>query len=351
MISKTHHGAVTAAARLETDEQSARKIAAAFDETFGDGDIAVSLVDNGEEGQGGWTVAIHFSRSGDETAVRRLVQTAAGAAAASALIIEPVAVKDWVRDSLAGLAPVRAGRFVVHGAHDRAAVPVNRIGIEIEAALAFGTGHHGTTRGCLLALDCLVKGLSKTRLIPSPSKGEGQGGGRSTRRPNKPTPTRLAYARRPPPFRGRRFRILDLGTGSGVLAIAAARALRQRVLATDLDGDAVCAARDNARHNGAGPMIDVGQADGISRQRIAARAPFDLVFANILLGPLQRFAAPLRQLIGPGGRIILSGILSSQASAALSAYRPLVLERRIDLDGWTTLVLRRSTLPWRGREG
>ena len=138
-------------------------------------------------------------------------------------------------------------------------------------------------------------------------------------------------------------RILDLGTGSGVLAIAAARALRRRVLATDIDAQSVRAARGNARLNGVGPFIEAVQADGVARRAVLERAPFDLIFANILLGPLQRLAAPLIKLTAPGGRIILSGLLTAQANAAMAAYRPLALERRIDLDGWTTLVLTRRS--------
>jgi ribosomal protein L11 methyltransferase len=142
---------------------------------------------------------------------------------------------------------------------------------------------------------------------------------------------------------GQRLRILDLGTGSGVLAIAAARALRQRVLATDIDADAVSAARENARLNGVGPFIEAVRADGVARRAVLERAPFDLVFANILLGPLQLLAAPLRRLIAPGARVILSGLLTTQANAAIAAYRPLALERRIDIDGWSTLVLARRS--------
>jgi ribosomal protein L11 methyltransferase len=140
-------------------------------------------------------------------------------------------------------------------------------------------------------------------------------------------------------------RILDLGTGSAVLAIAAARALRQPVLATDIDLSAVRAARANARRNRAGTMVEVMQADGVPGRRPGVPAAFGLIFANILLRPLQRFATPLRGRLARGGRIVLSGLLASQANAALAAYRPLALERRLDIDGWTTLVLRRRTRP------
>jgi ribosomal protein L11 methyltransferase len=331
MSSSPRKVAATAVARLKTGEQTARKIAALFANSPMGDHAAIDLVDNG---RGCWSVAIHFRAPPDEKAVRALAAAAAGAAAAKALRFERVAPRDWVRESLAGLRPVEAGRFIVHGAHDRARVPPNRIGIEIEAALAFGTGHHGTTRGCLLALDAICK----TLISASPRKGEGRGGGHYARHSDKLTPTRLACARRPPPFRGSNLRILDLGTGSGVLAIAAARMLRARVLATDIDAEAIRVAAANARRNGVGPLVEVVCASGVAGGRLRMCAPFDLVFANILLGPLQRFAAPLMKLIAPGGRIVLSGILTSQANAAISAYRPLALQRRIDLDGWTTLV-------------
>jgi ribosomal protein L11 methyltransferase len=136
--------------------------------------------------------------------------------------------------------------------------------------------------------------------------------------------------------------ILDVGTGSGVLAIAAARALHARVLATDIDPFAVKTARDNARSNGAGHWLSVVLADGVGAPAIRAHAPYDLIFANILLGPLKRIATPLRRLAAPGGRIVLSGILPSQANAVIAAYRPLALQRRLDIDGWTTLVLVRT---------
>ena len=301
MVSRAAGPLATSVARLETDEQAARRLTDLLAENFAAGDVAVSLFD---AAGGRWQVAIYFRAAPDRQAVRAVVASAAGCAAARALNFARVAAQDWVRQSLAGLAPVAVGRFVVHGAHDRAGIPLNRIGIEIEAALAFGSGHHGTTRGCLLALDGLCKS----------------------------------------PPRGRRSRrVLDLGTGSGVLAIAAARALRRCVLATDIDASAVRVARANARLNRAGAMVEAVKADGVTARSIRRRAPFDLVFANILLGPLQRIAAPLKRLVAPGGRVVVSGLFPAQANAAMAAYRPLVLERRIDLDGWTTLVLAQRT--------
>jgi ribosomal protein L11 methyltransferase len=287
----------TTIATLETGEQAARKLADLVAERFGDG-VAVTL----DAGPGHWRVTLYFGGAVDEASVRELAAMAGGAAAARALRFESIAAANWVAESLAGLKPVAAGRFTVHGAHHRAGIPPNRIDIEIEAALAFGTGHHGTTRGCLLALDRICKSHA---------------GGAA---PN----------------------ILDLGTGSGVLAIAAARALRRRILATDIDAVAVRVARANIRLNRVGPLVEVVRAAGVTAPAIRARAPFDLVFANILLEPLQRLAAPLTRIVAPGGCVVLSGLLTAQANAALAAYRGFRLERRIVLDGWITLVLARG---------
>jgi ribosomal protein L11 methyltransferase len=299
-------GSETTLATLITDEQSARRVADAFAEGVLADRVAVSLLDTGGDG---WRLSLHFRGAPDEDVVRTLMTQAAGADAGRALQFVRIAAKDWVGESLRGLKPIAAGRFVVHGAHDRGLVPHNKIGIEIEAGLAFGTGHHGTTRGCLLALDTLCKSANRRR-----------GGNLASRR------------------------ILDLGTGSGVLAIAAARALRRSILATDIDANAVRIARDNASLNRAAPTIHVCRGNGVAAPAIRRRAPFDLAFANILLGPLQRLAAPLSRLIAPGGRIVLSGVLASQAKAALVAYHELTLERRIVLDGWTTLVLKRPAV-------
>ena len=290
--------APTTVARLACDQPTARRIVAYLGEIFGADDTACAAF----EGDGGqWQVAIHFRRAPDEAAVRAQVAIAAGDAAAAALRIEQVAPADWVAESLAGLKPVRAGRFIVHGAHDRARVRSHDIGIEIEAALAFGTGHHGTTRGCLLALDDLAK-------------------------------------------RRRARRVLDIGTGSGVLAMAAAKILRTRVVASDIDRVAVEAARANTRLNRVAPAIMLLRAAGANARAITTHAPYDLIFANILLGPLMRLAVPIRRLAGANARIVLSGLLPSHANAVLAIYRAqgLTLERRVPLDGWVTLVLRRG---------
>jgi ribosomal protein L11 methyltransferase len=292
------HPAATWAARVAADEATARRLSDTLAESLDENGAVTSAY----EAADGWTVAIHFAEPPNETAIRALVALGSSPALANALIFERIATQDWVKASLEGLAPVRAGRFLVHGSHDRARVPVNRIGIEIEAALAFGTGHHGTTRGCLLALDHSLKRRAK-----------------------------------------RRIKILDIGTGSGVLAIAAARALRQRVLASDNDPLAVRVARDNARLNKAGALIDVIHAAGLGARRFRARGPYDIIFANILLGPLKGLARPIALSLAPGGRVILSGLLATHAQAALSAYRAqgLRLERRIPLQEWMTLVMRR----------
>ena len=287
---------MTVVARLACDQPTAERLAACLGGTL-DGAVCGAFEDDG----GQWRLAVHFLEPPDETALRGQVALLAGAETAAALSIETMTDTDWVAQSLAGLRPVRAGRFLVHGAHDRPSVRTNDIGIEIEAALAFGTGHHGTTRGCLLALD----GLARRR---------------------------------------RARKVLDIGTGTGVLAIAAARRLRVPVVASDIDRVAVDAARGNARLNRARPAISFVRAAGTKARAITTGAPYDLIFANILLGPLMRLAGTLAPLAAPGARIVLSGLLPAHANAALAIYRArgFALDRRIPLEGWVTLVMKRN---------
>ncbi len=308
-MTSTSSSTASRVAHLTTSAATAHRVADIFAEQFETLDAAAAVF---EDAHGDWSVALHFREPPNETAVRALVAMAAGAEAANALVFETVAAKDWVDASLAGLPPVDAGRFVVHGRHCRDAVGANRIGIEIEAALAFGTGHHGTTRGCLLALDHILKRQKKRRLA-------------SSLRAQRQTKN-----------------ILDIGTGSGVLAIAAARALHAKVLASDSDPLAVRIAHANARLNRVG-IIEFICARGLAHGRFRARAPFDLVFANILLKPVVDLATPMRRLLAPGARVVLSGLLVAHGTAALNAYvtRGLALDRRITLGGWVTLLLRR----------
>jgi ribosomal protein L11 methyltransferase len=315
--------ASTVLARVTTDGKSARRLTDGLADALDPGATAVAAF---EARDGSWTVEIYFQHAPDEPALRRLVGDLAGDAAGERLGFETIAAQDWVAASLEGLQPVEAGRFLLHGAHHRNRVRANRIGIEIEAALAFGTGHHGTTRGCLLALDAIVKArraspAPRTRLLPLPACGE-----RCAQRANA----------------GGGVRVLDVGTGTGVLAIAAARTLRGAVLASDIDPMSVRLARENVRLNRAARLAII-HARGLGDRRFRDAAPYGLVFANILLGPLKGLAKPIGAMAAPGAFVVLSGLLPEQANAALAAYRAhgLVLMRRIRLDGWATLVLMR----------
>ncbi len=219
------------------------------------------------------------------------------------IVITELENRDWIAQSLAGLPPIAAGRFFVAGAHGLDRAPRAAIRLHIEAGQAFGTGHHETTFSCLLALDILA--------------------------------------------RRRRFRhVLDLGCGTGVLAMAAAKLWRRNVMASDIDPLAMRVARENARRNGLAAHVRPVTAAGFGHPDIAAAAPYDLVLANILARPLMRLAKPMARHLAPGGYVILSGLLRGQEAAVRSAYRSqgLFLARRFLRNEWSTLLLYKTVL-------
>jgi ribosomal protein L11 methyltransferase len=368
----------TMVARLAADQATALRIIDLVTESY---DPLAAVAGVSEDGPGRWAVAIHFRDPPNETAVRALVALSAGADAANQLWFETTTPKDWVKASHEGLKPIEAGRFVVHTPHYRGHAPLNRIAIEIEASLAFGTGHHGTTRGCLLALDRIVKQTKKRkalsvkasrkrhatasrgfrraaphRSLPPCGGGTGRGVQQilSAEPPPSPPLPRKGGGSKPsspqrqcplaPAARSQTRTVLDIGTGTGVLAIAAARALRCRVMASDIDPVAVRVARANVHLNRVAGLVELLRADGLGVRRLAGR--YDLVLANILLAPLQRLATPIARNLAPGGQVVLSGLLRDQAVAALAPYiaRGLILKERIPLEGWMTLVLERRVL-------
>ena len=295
--------------RLDCDEATARRVVDIVVESFDPAETAAAAFEvpgaapawSGTPNSGvNWTLEIFFGRPPDENNVRALLALATDEATAARASFADVPKQDWVAASLEGLEAVREGRFVIHGAHGRGAVRPGDIGIEIEAALAFGTGHHGTTRGCLAAINAVAK-------------------------------------------RRRPARILDVGTGTGVLAIAAARRFRRRVVAGDIDATAVAAAAENAGKNGARGFVRPVRAVGLGHPALRAGGPYDLVFANILARPLRALAPSIRAHVAPGGKVILSGLLAPDVPGVVSAYcgQGLVLVRRSFIEGWATLLFRR----------
>jgi ribosomal protein L11 methyltransferase len=266
---------------LVSDERRARAVADLIAESFEPGEAASTVFETEERRPGGgraWVMEAYFGFATFGFTEKR----------------------DWVANSLAGLKPVRAGRFLVHGAHDRARVGVNDVGVEIEAGLAFGTGHHGTTRGCLLHFDRLLK----------------------RRRPQA---------------------VVDVGCGAGVLAIAAAKVLKRKVWLGDIDAVAVEVANVNARLNGAGALCRAVISRGVEARALREGAPYDLVFANILARPLRLMAPSLAAVVGAEGEAIVSGLILADVPGVLASWRAqgFNLAERIDLEGWASLRLRR----------
>ena len=214
------------------------------------------------------------------------------------VVRERLADADWLAMALSGLPPVRAGRFFVYGMHDRGRLPASTVNLRIEAGAAFGTGHHGTTVGCLQAYDKLIK----------------------ARRFNK---------------------VLDVGAGTGLLAIAAARTGSRIAVGTDIDRPSVRISKENAKVNRANARFV--HASGLGHRLVADNAPYDLVFANILARPLISLAQDIKTALVPGGTVILSGLLRTQERMVKAAYvsRGFKVVDRIHRDAWAALVLRR----------
>ncbi len=291
--------------RLKCSEDEARTVADLVVETFDPAETAAAAFEENSTTASWaatpWVVEVYFGHAPDEDNVRALVAAAVGEELAQKVEFGRVEQKDWIATSLEGLSAVRAGRFLVHGSHDRDGVRANDIGLEIEAALAFGTGHHGTTRGCLLFIDDILK----------------------RRRPRH---------------------VIDVGCGTGVLAMAVARALRAPVAAGDIDAIAVAAARANAQLNGAGPWLRPVVAKGADHPELDRPGRYDLILANILARPLRRLAPSLARIAAPDAELVLSGLLGRDVPGVLSAYaaQGFALWRRRDIEGWATLLLRRT---------
>ena len=265
-------------------------------------DLAPEPVGSGvfeiEDGSDRWEVGVYFTQAPDEIALALL----AASQGAQPFVISELPEVDWVAHVRRELSPVSAGRFFVHGSHDADKVPEGAEALCIEAAMAFGTGHHDTSKGCLLAFDRML------------TAGE--------------VPHRVA----------------DIGCGTAVLAMAAARTVHGVVLASDIDPVAVETAQANVLANGLDGRVECVLAEGFHHPVLDGAAPYDLIFANILKQPLIQIAPDMARHLAPGGRAILSGILVAQADEVAAAYADagIALERREDLGDWSTLVVRKG---------
>ncbi len=251
-----------------------------------------------EDGSGRYEVGVYFEEEPNEVELALM----AAIYGAKPFAVSEVPETDWVAHVRRELQPVEAGRFFVYGSHDADKVPEGCIPLLIEAAMAFGTGHHGTTKGCLMALDRLDRAG----------------------------------------FRGKR--VADIGCGTAVLAMAAAAIWPDPVIASDIDPVAVDVAAANVAANRLTGRVDCVEAVGFGHPDLNARAPYDLIFANILKGPLIDLAPDMARFTAPKGHVILSGILNSQADEVVSVYTKAGFRQlsRDEIGEWTTLVLLRD---------
>ncbi|MGD9830884.1 MAG: 50S ribosomal protein L11 methyltransferase [Hyphomicrobiaceae bacterium] len=285
---------------LDCERGHARTVCALLEEAVDPPPLAVSQFE--VPGTPHWRVEAYCaSQAAAEAVAAALADLAVARSIAVTPAVEAVPDENWVALSQAALPPVEAGRFLVHGSHDRARARGRHLAIEIDAGEAFGTAHHATTEGCLLAIDRLLR--------------------------------RRHFAR-----------VLDLGTGSGVLAIAVALAdPHASVLASDIDARACEVAAGNCRGNGVAARVRVVEAVGLAHARLRNDAAFDLILANILAEPLRAMAPALARRLAPSGSLVLSGILVRQAPEVIAAYRAagLTLVRHDRLAGWSTLTFGR----------
>jgi ribosomal protein L11 methyltransferase len=286
-------------ASIVAGAKPAEHIARALEEALDPPPAAVGLFDRGD---GRFEVFAQYAARPSREHLLALIAGAAGGDLTGPLRIEEIAPADWVTLSQEKRGPVSAGRFLVHGSHDRSRAPNHRFVVEIDAGRAFGTAHHASTRGCLLALDALLK----------------------RRRPRSS---------------------IDVGTGTGILAIAAANALKHRVIASDNDPVAVAIAGDNARSNCARSLVRVVRAEGFAHP-LLRQLQADLVLANLLERALYHLAPVLAQRVASGGTAILSGLTETQARSIEARTRAhgFAMEKRIILDGWATLVITRRSV-------
>jgi len=282
---------------LEAPEDAAPFFMAALD------GLAVGVSGFEAAGDGRWRVEAWFASMPDHGELAAAIALAAAAAGVRepGFVVRPLEPRDWLAENRASFRPILAGRFFVHPTHYEGRPPAGAWAIALDAATAFGSGEHGTTRGCLLALDALAR-------------------------------------------RGRPRHVLDMGCGSGILSIAAARAWPARVLAIDIDGEAVRVTRANARRNGVSQRLRAARGNGFAALPALRAGRFDLILANILARPLQRMAPDVARYLDPGGAAVLSGLLVPQEAQVAAACRAqgLGLVRRFRIDGWSTLIVRRG---------
>jgi ribosomal protein L11 methyltransferase len=285
---------------VTTTEIQAGAVLDQLSEVFGEEDIAIATTEVDEK-RDIWEASIYLLASEEDDIRTRFEDMLAAYFAHLSIEREIIPDVDWIAKSLEGLKPVRAGRFLVHGSHDRDKVRANDLSIEIEAGQAFGTGHHGTTAGCLEMIEQVVR----SRIVRN---------------------------------------ALDLGTGSGVLAIAVAKMRHIPVLATDIDPIAIRVAKENVRLNGIVSGMSLETAPGFHSDSFRRHGPFDLIIANILARPLIKMAPQLVAHLAPGGSVILSGILASQRWKVLAAYNGAHLShvKTIWRNGWVTIHLRKD---------